>query len=714
MMNRIFSYCLVSILSLVRTAAFAQSYLAENIGPQVNSSYDEINPVISPDGQQLFFTRVNHPENNFGEADSEDIWVSNLQGDGSWSSPSRLSNLNIGRYNAVLSVSEDGNTVLINGVYNRKGNAWKKRGLSLSVKNKNEWSAPEQVKIPALSRRNKGLKSSASMSADGKFLVLSFSSAHNSERSDIYISEKKKNEQWKRPKKIRQVNSMFSEDSPFLSSDNKTLYFASDRRQKNVFDIYRSVRTSETEKWSAPILLSDTVNSSSWDSYFKTNTKGSIAYFSSTRVLTNGADIYAVKLIEENPYVVITGKVRNEATAQTITSKKFTVMVEGNAYKDLNVNIDSGNYKVTLPRGKKYVLSAALPEYISIPDTIDLSTTKDFSNVKRDLLVRPLPYIVVKGKMLMKKSGEIVSEKAVARITVDGVVSDSAYLHRHEGTYELKVKHGKAYTLQIAAKDLEGIPAQLDLTMIKGYQEITLDLLAQPREPGNPVKVATVLVEKVEVPVEVKVSEPVPVLISGRVINKKTGDAFVNNSSLRVMIEGPGKQSPEIEIATGKYKTSLLSGNSVVISASAPGFYPIYETIDLTKQKSSSLSIDLYLAPIEVGQSIRLNNIFFEPGKATLKKESYRELERVVSFLEDNTDMKIEIAGHTDNVGEASMNEQLSRARAKAVATYIISKGIRASRVVTKGYGSSKPVSSNDTTEGKTHNRRVEFTILTR
>jgi OOP family OmpA-OmpF porin len=116
--------------------------------------------------------------------------------------------------------------------------------------------------------------------------------------------------------------------------------------------------------------------------------------------------------------------------------------------------------------------------------------------------------------------------------------------------------------------------------------------------------------------------------------------------------------------------------------------------------------------PIEVGQSIRLNNIFFETAKAVLKRESFPELDRVIDFLTQNSEIKIEIAGHTDNVGKVASNQKLSLARAKSVAAYLASKGIATDRIVSKGYGSSKPVAPNKTAAGKAQNRRVEFTIL--
>jgi len=105
---------------------------------------------------------------------------------------------------------------------------------------------------------------------------------------------------------------------------------------------------------------------------------------------------------------------------------------------------------------------------------------------------------------------------------------------------------------------------------------------------------------------------------------------------------------------------------------------------------------------------IVLNNIFFEIGNAVLQKESFPELDRLVKLL-SKSQMVIEVRGHTDNEGDKKKNQQLSEDRAKAVVDHLISKGINKNRLFYKGFGSSKPIASNNTGEGRQKNRRVEF-----
>ena len=113
----------------------------------------------------------------------------------------------------------------------------------------------------------------------------------------------------------------------------------------------------------------------------------------------------------------------------------------------------------------------------------------------------------------------------------------------------------------------------------------------------------------------------------------------------------------------------------------------------------------------ELGESIILKNLVFETNKSEILPPSFEELNKVVDYLIKNNKNKIELSGHTDNLGQEESNQKLSEARAKAVAEYLISNGINKDRIVYKGYGSTAPIATNETEEGKQQNRRVEFVI---
>lgn len=107
-----------------------------------------------------------------------------------------------------------------------------------------------------------------------------------------------------------------------------------------------------------------------------------------------------------------------------------------------------------------------------------------------------------------------------------------------------------------------------------------------------------------------------------------------------------------------------------------------------------------------------LNGINFETGSANIAYESYPILERAYKYLINNPDIRLEVQGHTDNVGSSKLNMELSQERADAVRDYLIGKGIKAERLTSKGYGSARPIASNNTKQGRALNRRIEFQIL--
>ena len=120
---------------------------------------------------------------------------------------------------------------------------------------------------------------------------------------------------------------------------------------------------------------------------------------------------------------------------------------------------------------------------------------------------------------------------------------------------------------------------------------------------------------------------------------------------------------------------------------------------------------DIELKNIKVGNNITLKNVFFNTAKWDVKADSYAELDRLVALLAEIPSLKIEISGHTDNVGSESLNELLSQKRADAVVKYLVEKGVDKNRLTAKGYGQSKPVGPNDTEQGRALNRRTEFEI---
>ncbi|MBN2764368.1 MAG: OmpA family protein, partial [Bacteroidales bacterium] len=165
--------------------------------------------------------------------------------------------------------------------------------------------------------------------------------------------------------------------------------------------------------------------------------------------------------------------------------------------------------------------------------------------------------------------------------------------------------------------------------------------------------------------------------------------------------------------SSGSYFIRIPQPKQYGIEIVARNYMLYLDLLDLSKESYHNEIIrNFSLEPIEVGAKMILKNIFFEFGKSTLKQESFIQLDNVVLLMKSTPGLRIEISGHTDNVGSAKANQRLSEERAKAVVNYIVSRGIDLVRLEYKGYGFAQPVASNSTPEGRAQNRRVEFKII--
>jgi outer membrane protein OmpA-like peptidoglycan-associated protein len=170
-----------------------------------------------------------------------------------------------------------------------------------------------------------------------------------------------------------------------------------------------------------------------------------------------------------------------------------------------------------------------------------------------------------------------------------------------------------------------------------------------------------------------------------------------------------------ISDASGNYKIKVPAPKSYGVEIIAKEYLLYLDAIDLSKESPDEIIIrNFKLDRVEVGVKVILKNIFFEFGKSTLKPESYEELNHVVKFLQNNETLKLEISGHTDNIGTYKYNKKLSEDRAKAVVGYLVKKGISQNRLAYKGYAYDQPIAPNTTEKGRAQNRRVEFKVLSK
>ncbi|HRH67806.1 MAG TPA: OmpA family protein [Bacteroidia bacterium] len=208
---------------------------------------------------------------------------------------------------------------------------------------------------------------------------------------------------------------------------------------------------------------------------------------------------------------------------------------------------------------------------------------------------------------------------------------------------------------------------------------------------------------------------PQPVTyMKGKVFDIETKKVLAASFELIDLATGKTVVSSTSNSGNGEFLVCLPTGKSYALNVSKDGYLFYSENFQLKDAKSAKDPVlkDVGMKPIKVGQSVVLRNIFYDFDKYDLKDESLAELGKLISFLSKNPKIRIEVGGHTDNVGGKAYNQQLSEKRAKSVYDYLVKNGITESRLEFKGYGDAKPVADNSSDQGRSQNRRTEFTIL--
>ena len=220
-------------------------------------------------------------------------------------------------------------------------------------------------------------------------------------------------------------------------------------------------------------------------------------------------------------------------------------------------------------------------------------------------------------------------------------------------------------------------------------------------------------------------ARPKPVTyIKGNVFDAKTLQKLRAKAEIIDLATGKNFASV-IADAQGEFLICLPVGKNYALNVNRKNYVFYSDNFALNENNTSAkpFVLDIPLLSIEksvvtstptptIGKAIILKNIFFETGSAKLKMESTNELNRLKMMLEDNPNLKIQINGHTDNVGNDADNMSLSLNRAKSVYEYLVKEKIDANRLIFKGFGKNMPIETNDTTEGKQANRRTEFQII--
>lgn len=363
----------------------------ENLGVNVNSRYDEVSPKITSDGKTLYFGRKHSPQNVGGTRDKEDIWESHTADGINWSACTNLgAPINTLTTNNLLSVSTDNNSFLfhIND------------GFAFRHRTANGWSTPEDLGIRF---KNESDFLEGSLSADGRAIVFvarmkanAYYRAGDKER-DIYVCEKRSNGSWSAPIHTgKMLNSPGDEYSPFLSADNKTLYFASNGRPGyGDVDIFMSRRLADGwDQWSEPINLGLGINTVGFDAYYTLPASGEYGYMVSNIESRGLTDIIRFKLPENfkpDPVVLIKGRVLNARTQQPLEAViRFDNLNTGEEIGEARSNPRTGDYRIVLTSGKNYGYHAVAPGFLSVSENLELMHIDEYAELTKDLLLVPI------------------------------------------------------------------------------------------------------------------------------------------------------------------------------------------------------------------------------------------------------------------------------------------------------------------------------------
>ena len=200
--------------------------------------------------------------------------------------------------------------------------------------------------------------------------------------------------------------------------------------------------------------------------------------------------------------------------------------------------------------------------------------------------------------------------------------------------------------------------------------------------------------------------------ITGRVIDAASQKALSANIKMFNLNDSTDRYETIADPITGRYYLVLVANKEYGVFINKKNY--LFEDLTFFAQDNNALqpdTVDIYLTPIDVGQELVLENIYFEFDSHNLNQKSISELKALALYLSENKGIKFRIEGHTDDVGTEAYNIELSTARAKTVYDFLLEKGIDPTRMAYTGKGSEKPIATNQSELGRKKNRRITFIV---
>lgn len=679
-----------------------------NLGDSINSPFPDYGAVITADESELYFTsrRFNSQTGGNDNRDIydkyyEDIWLSYKKSDSTWTETKPLSTRINSWYNeAVISISPDGQDLLI---YKDD----KEGSIYYSHLEGDQWSYPYMLGTSAgdiTDINSPSWEPSACFSPDGNTLYFVSNRSDGFGGRDIYKCVKLPNNRWSKAKNLGPtINTEYDEDAPFMHPDGVTLFFSSNgHKTMGGFDIFFSILADSG--WYPPQNMSYPINTTDDDIFYVVSTDGKRAYFSSVREGGLGEkDIYMVTIPKPVviPVTLLKGHISFAGIKDTLMAFVTITAIDletGNITQEVHPN--SRTLKYILPlnpgrTGKTYSVKYEAEGFRPYTEIISVSPEGQYREVDKNFDFKNLGSITVFGKVTTRNKLPLQSEVKVSAKDNSTKKLMGVYAIKSDGSYsfDLPGKGGESYSITYESEGYLTMNEILDLPAQLIEYDFKRNVVLETSNMLGTISVSGTITDKDKLPI------------------KKSRIVVTDNMTAKIT----GTYDPNDK---GEYYFNLQRGNNYNISYEADGYLFQSENINVPKEKIySEIRKDIVLEKIQKGAKVILNNIFFDSGKSTLRKESNVELEKLFKLLSENLKLKVEVGGHTDNKGDAKFNLKLSQLRANAVLNYLIIKGIDRARIIAQGYGAAQPVAPN-TVKGKPNpkgmqlNRRVEFKIL--
>lgn len=446
----------------------------------VNTFRHEAAPVVSPDGKSLYFFVQDHPDNTFGKDDTQDIWVSRKDENGVWSAAEHLrSPFNIHPSNQVFTILPDGN------IFIKGGRTKGEKGFSIANPN----GGLLELDVKEFKKMNRGRFYGATMSADKKHIIMYFSERENSPISDLYASHLQSDGSYSQPAKM-QLSTNMDEVGPFISPDQKTLYFGSARqapgRQGGV-DIYKSTRLDDTwMNWSEPVNLGKPINTAALDFYFTIDAQGNIFTSRANKAL-EGAQLDLYVLAPKTFGITLAGTVYNQKTNDPLQANVEIRLVDKDPLK-LRSNAD-GKFESKIPEVSGYAVTASLEGFLPVSESVKIPVIYSDTTIHIDLPLTPISKpLVLNGKIYDQKTNKQISAKLDLALKNSG--TPTASIHA-KGSYQQEIDELGWYIITASA---EGYLSAVDSVWINDREvtPVTKDIVLQPIEVGVTVRLKNI------------------------------------------------------------------------------------------------------------------------------------------------------------------------------------------------------------------------------